>query len=231
MGNSCEAAGNTAKRYKKIDKSRILAQSMSYTTYRMRRRLGMIQIDVESAIGYTWYALALVWLVGLAFTKRTVRSQSTGTRLFHLALAALGFALLSKRAFTQGWLGMRFVPNEYSIAFTGFVLTVAGCLFAIWARMTLGRNWSGRATVKADHQLVTSGPYAVARHPIYTGLMVAVVGTALAIGEWHGILAVVVILLALMIKMSQEERLMMQAFPGAYPVYRQRVKALIPGVF
>ena len=158
-------------------------------------------------------------------------SDLTGTRLFYLALAALGFALLSQRGFTQGWLGMRFVPNTYSIAFTGFVLTLAGCVFAIWARLTLGRNWSGRATVKADHRLVTAGPYAVARHPIYTGLIVGVVGTALATGEWHGILAVVVILLALMIKMSQEERLMIQTFPETYAAYRQRVKALIPGVF
>jgi len=191
----------------------------------------MTPFNVDAAIGYTWEALGLVWLVGVAFTKRTVRSQSTGTRLFHLVLAALGFALLSQRGFTQGWLGMRFVPNTYAIAFTGFVLTLAGCAFAIWARLTLGRNWSGRATVKADHQLVTAGPYAVARHPIYTGLIVAVAGTALATGEWHGILAVVVILLALMIKMSQEERLMIQAFPETYAAYRQRVKALIPGVF
>ena len=191
----------------------------------------MIQIDVDSAIGCTWEAVGLIWLVGVAFTKRTVRSQSAGTRLFHLALAALGFALLRKHGFTQGWLGVRFVPDGYSIAFAGFVLTVTGCLFAIWARLTIGRNWSGRATVKADHQLVTSGPYAVARHPIYTGLLLAVAGTALADGEWHGVLALIVILLALMIKMSQEERLMMQTFPTAYPAYRQRVKALIPGIF
>jgi protein-S-isoprenylcysteine O-methyltransferase len=199
---------------------------VSYAT-----EVGVVTLNVDSAIGYTWEAVGLVWLVGVAFTKRTVRAQSRGTRLFHLALAALGFALLSKHGMTQGWLGLRFVPDEYSIAFTGFVLTVAGCLFAIWARLTIGRNWSGRATVKADHQLVTSGPYAVARHPIYTGLLLAVAGTALAEGEWHGILALIVIVLALMIKMSQEERLMMQAFPAAYPAYRERVKALIPGVF
>jgi protein-S-isoprenylcysteine O-methyltransferase len=191
----------------------------------------VVTLNVDSAIGYTWEAIGMIWLVGLAFTKRTVRSQSMGTRLFHLALAALGFALLSGHGFRQGWLGMRFVPDEYSIAFTGFVLTVAGCLFAIWARLTIGRNWSGRATVKADHQLLTSGPYSIARHPIYTGLLLAVAGTALADGQWHGVLALIVILLALMIKMAQEERLMMQAFPAAYPAYRQRVKALIPGVF
>jgi protein-S-isoprenylcysteine O-methyltransferase Ste14 len=107
---------------------------------------------------------------------------------------------------------------------------MAGCLWAIWARLTLGANWSGRVTVKADHELVTSGPYALSRHPIYTGLMVAVAGTALAGGEWRCVLAVLVILLALMVKMGQEEKLMMQTFPQAYSSYRQRVKALIPGI-
>jgi protein-S-isoprenylcysteine O-methyltransferase Ste14 len=188
-------------------------------------------INVDSAILYTWEAVGLIWLAGAAFTKRTVQAQSAGTRLFHIGLAALGFALLSKRGFTQGWLGMRFAPPLDSVAVTGLILTVEGCLFAVWARLTLGANWSGRATVKADHELVTRGPYAIARHPIYTGLLLAVVGTALAGGEWHGVLAVLVIFLALMVKMSQEERLMMQTFPAAYPAYRERVKALIPGIF
>jgi protein-S-isoprenylcysteine O-methyltransferase Ste14 len=188
-------------------------------------------LDVDSAVAIPWDAVALVWLVGVAFTKKTTRSQTAGTRLFHLGLGALGFALLSPRWITSGWLAMRFVPEDGKIQMTGLALTTAGCAFAIWARVALGRNWSGRATVKAGHELVTTGPYSVARHPIYTGLLTAVAGTALALGAWRGVVAVVVILLALLIKMSQEERLMMQTFPMAYPAYRERVKALIPGVF
>jgi protein-S-isoprenylcysteine O-methyltransferase Ste14 len=190
----------------------------------------MISTNVEAAISYSWGAVGLVWLAGLAFSKRTVRSQANGSRFLHLALAALGFSLLSQHGFHRGWLGMRFWPRLDSLELAGLTLTIAGCLFAIWARIALGRNWSGRATVKADHALVTRGPYAVARHPIYTGLLLAVAGTALASGEWHGLLAVIVITLALMIKMSQEELLMMQTFPTEYPAYRQRVKALIPGL-
>jgi protein-S-isoprenylcysteine O-methyltransferase len=191
----------------------------------------MIPFNVDSAIGYTWAALGIVWLAGLAFTKPTVRSQAAGSRLFHLALAALGFSLLGSHWFRQGWLAMRFVPEIEVLRVAGLALTVAGCLFAIWARMKLGGNWSGIATVKAGHELVVTGPYAVARHPIYTGMMVAVLGTALEVGEWRCILAMGVILLALMVKMSQEERLMVETFPEAYPRYRQRVKALIPGIF
>ena len=187
--------------------------------------------DVNSAIGCIWGVLGLVWLVGLAFTKRTVRSQDYGTRAFHLALALLGFALIGSHHFRQGWLGMRFLPDSPAWAFTGLALTLVGCLFAIWARLTLGGNWSGLATVKADHELIVSGPYALARHPIYTGLLLAATGTALAHGESRSILGIVLIALAFAIKIGQEEKLMLQTFPHAYPQYRQRVKALIPGVF
>ncbi len=187
--------------------------------------------DVNSAIGYIWEALGLVWLIGLAFTKRTVRSQNYGTRAFHLVLALLGFALLGSNYFRQGWLGMRFLPDTPTWAVTGLALTLVGCLFAIWARLTLGGNWSGRATVKAEHELIVSGPYALARHPIYTGLLLAAAGTALARGEWRCILGIVLIALAFAVKIGQEEKLMLQTFPHAYPQYRERVKALIPGVF
>lgn len=179
-------------------------------------------------IGYSWGAVGLVWLLGLAFIKRTVRSQPAGARVFQLAVAAFGFTLLSGRWFRFGWLGVRFVPNLQDVALAGSAVTALGCAFAIWARIALGGNWSGRVTVKADHDLVTSGPYAISRHPIYTGLLLAIAGTALTGGEWRCVLAVAVILFALLVKMSQEERMMMQTFPEAYPRYRQRVKALIP---
>ncbi len=187
--------------------------------------------NVNSAIGYCWLGLGLVWLVGLAFTKRTVRSEAAGSLMFHVALAFLGFALIGGQHFRQGWLGIRFVPDIPLFAIGGFALTLAGCLFAIWARLTLGANWSGRATVKSDHELIVSGPYSLARHPIYTGLLLAAAGTALARGEWRCVLGVALIVLAFTIKIGQEERLMLQTFPHAYPQYRRRVKALIPGVF
>ena len=188
-------------------------------------------INVQSAIGYTWEALGLVWLIGLAFTKRTIRSQPNGARMFHLGLGLLGFLLLGSAFFEFGWLGDRFLPRTYPLQLAGLGVTILGCLFAIWARFTLGSNWSGRAVVKAGHELITRGPYSIARHPIYTGLLVSALGTAIAEGEMRCIVGFVLIQLALMVKMSQEERLMMQAFPQAYPAYRQRVKALIPGVF
>jgi protein-S-isoprenylcysteine O-methyltransferase Ste14 len=188
-------------------------------------------IDVNSAINYIWGALSLVWLIGLAFTKRTVRSQNFGARAFHLALVLIGFALTGSQYFRRGWLGMRFLPDTPTWAVTGLTLTLIGCLFAVWARVTLGANWSGRATVKAGHELIVSGPYALARHPIYTGLLVAAAGTGLAHGEWRCILGIVLLGVAFAIKIAQEEKLMVLTFPQAYPQYRRRVRALIPGLF
>ena len=187
--------------------------------------------DIHSAIGYTWDAVAVVWLIGMGFTKPTVRSQPSGARLFHLALMVLGLFLMAGRQFHVGWLGLRIWPYNYAIEVAGLVLTIAGALFAIWARLTLGSNWSGRATVKAGHELVTRGPYAIARHPIYTGFLLGALGTGIAVGEMRCIVGYVMVLFSLALKMSQEERLMLQTFPEAYPAYRQRVKALIPGLF
>ena len=183
-----------------------------------------------STLGYIWAALGIVWLVGLAFTKRTIRRQPTGSRLFHVAIALTGFSLLGNTWFADGWLASRMIPHSSGLDFAGIFITFAGCAFAVWARLTIGSNWSGSATVKAGHELVTNGPYALARHPIYSGLVTAALGTAVAEGEIRCTLGLALILLAFMIKMSQEEKLMMQTFPEEYPRYRKRVKALIPGV-
>lgn len=187
--------------------------------------------NISLAMGCAWGAVGVVWLIGAVSTKRTVRRQPGGARIFHLLLAALGFALLASKGLRAGWLGMRVLPDTHVVAIIGLVLTITGCLFAIWARVTLGTNWSGAATVKAGHQLIAAGPYALARHPIYTGLLTAALGTAVVVGEARCAVGLLLIVLALVVKMSQEERLMLQTFPDAYPAYRQRVKALIPGVF
>ncbi|HZP06066.1 MAG TPA: isoprenylcysteine carboxylmethyltransferase family protein [Terracidiphilus sp.] len=181
-----------------------------------------------------WLVLGAVWLVAAASQKAAVHRQPLSGRFLYVVLALLGFILLAKSGITAlpglGWLGVRFVPQLPAIFIAGFVLELAGALFAVWARLTLGGNWSGRPSLMANHELVTSGPYALARHPIYTGLLFAALGTALAIGEWRCLLGTFVLASAFLIKIQAEERLMMQAFADSYPAYRRRVKALIPGV-
>jgi protein-S-isoprenylcysteine O-methyltransferase Ste14 len=190
----------------------------------------MTHLTIPSVIGYSWGVLGLVWLAGLAFTKRTVHSEPMGSRLFQIAIILFGFTLLGNTRFSGGWLGKNFLASTRGLQIAGLVLTIGGCLFAIWARITLGNNWSGRATVKADHELIVSGPYSLARHPIYTGLLLASIGTALETAEWRCILGLALIVSGFAAKIGQEEKLMMQTFPDTYPRYRQRVKALIPGL-
>ena len=98
-------------------------------------------------------------------------------------------------------------------------------------RSSLGTHWRGRPTVNAGHELVVRGPYALARHPIYTGILVAALGTGLTDLQWRRVLGVVIIALSLLFKIRQEERLMVETFPDSYPLYQRRVKKLIPGVF
>ncbi len=183
-----------------------------------------------NVIGYTWEILGIVWIAGLAFTKRTVRSQSLSSRLFQMALVLLGFMLLASSYLRGGWLGENFLAPSPGIEIAGVCVTVAGCLFAIWARITIGSNWSGRATVKAGHELIVRGPYAIARHPIYMGILIGAIGTGLAVAEWRCLLGFALIALVFAAKIGQEEKLMLQTFPEAYPRYRRRVKALIPGL-
>jgi protein-S-isoprenylcysteine O-methyltransferase Ste14 len=190
----------------------------------------MIAFNAITAITWTWEGLAALWLAGYAFTKPAVRKAPLGSRVFNSATVLLGFALMGIQWFARGWLAVRFVPPSGNLRLAGFLLTLAGVLFACWARLTLGTNWSGRPSVKAGHELIVKGPYALARHPIYTGLLLAVAGTALAVGQLRAILGFLLVLLAFAAKIRQEERFMQETFPDAYPPYRRRVKALIPGL-
>jgi len=116
-------------------------------------------------------------------------------------------------------------PWEFWVA---AAVTTAGFGFAVWARLHIGRNWSGTVTLKENHELITTGPYAIVRHPIYTGLLLAVVGSALARGEWRGVVAVLVTWLALWRKFRLEEAWMLELFGEQYAAYRRRVPALVP---
>ena len=125
----------------------------------------------------------------------------------------------------------RFVPSGFTSFWIGVIFTANGLLFSIWARNHLGTNWSQAVTIKQDHQLVTSGPYAFVRHPIYTGLLFALFGTAVAIGKWRGLVAVVLVFAVLFYKLRLEEKLMRAQFGETYATYSRRVSALIPFIF
>ena len=124
----------------------------------------------------------------------------------------------------------RFLPSSDLFFWSGAAITAAGLLFCVWARRYLGGNWSQAVTVKQDHELIQSGPYRFVRHPIYTGLLLAFAGSAIARGEWRGLLAVALMFVTLWSKLRLEEKWMRAQFGASYEEYSRRVSALVPGI-
>jgi len=176
-----------------------------------------------------WVVWVGYWWLRSRHVKTALRRETLLSRLLHIVpLVLAGVLLWAPRVPLVPWLNVRFVPEDGAAFWAGAGLALAGFLFTAWAREHLGGNWSGTVTVKQDHELIVAGPYAWVRHPIYTGLLLAFAGSALAGGEWRGVLAVVIASLALWRKLRLEERWMQEQFGQQYQSYRQRVAALVP---
>lgn len=177
-----------------------------------------------------WFAWAAYWLVSSYSASAPKRVQSPGARLLHRAELILAFALLTFPELGYGWLGRRIVPWSEALFVAGAAMLVAGIGLAVWARVHLGRNWSGNVTLKPGHRLIRSGPYSLVRHPIYTGILLAVIGSAVAEDQYRAVLAVAVVAQAFVRKLRIEERWLTEEFGDEYARYRREVKALVPGV-
>jgi len=175
-----------------------------------------------------WLSWVGYWWVASHDVKAIARREPLGSRLMHIVPLTIAFALISTPRSRVPLLGEHFMPYSAWLFWIGAVLTLAGLLFSVWARVHLGRNWSATITVKKDHELVMSGPYRFARHPIYSGLLLAFVGSALALAQWRGVVAVTLVFWSFWRKLRIEERWMREQFGTAYEEYTRRVAALIP---
>jgi protein-S-isoprenylcysteine O-methyltransferase Ste14 len=175
-----------------------------------------------------WVAWGIIWLLAAPWSASARTQQGPRERLLHLAPLLLGGALFFAAPSEDNLLGWRIIPGTVWLPWIGLTMTAIGLLFAIWARLILGKMWSGRVTLKEEHALVQRGPYALARHPIYTGLLLALLGTALARGTVSHVLGFLVIFSGLMFKLRQEERLLAGHFGASYDAYRAKVKGLVP---
>lgn len=181
---------------------------------------------------YFWYLLGAIWLLGmLTASKATARRQSAGSRIAQSALTLLALYLIFARHVPIAWLHAKFLPPSDATGAVGVGLTLLGVVCAVWARITLGKNWSGTVTVKHDHTLVRRGPYRIVRHPIYTGFLLAALGVAVITGEVHGLIGTAIAFVGLSLKYRTEESFMLENFGEQYRTYQREVKALIPWVF
>lgn len=201
---------------------------VSYATWCKRRVGSAVRPVFPLAIGACWALVAAVWIAGAVYNMVKgphARTWSRGQAAW--IVAAVGFYLLAPHI--PQWTAREFrVPTGVRLA--GLALLAAATAFTLWARSALGRMWSSTPMVKEGHELRTSGPYGITRHPIYTGFIGMLLGSALASGivMWGFVTVLVIALFSS--KIRTEERLMTAEFPEAYPSYRRRVPQLVPGL-
>jgi protein-S-isoprenylcysteine O-methyltransferase Ste14 len=177
-----------------------------------------------------WLSYMAYWKVMSRNVKETERRESAPSRIARMISLVCAATLLLLPSVPLRWLNERFLPLSAMCFWSGAAVTAGGLLFSVWARRHLGTNWSQAVTVKEGHELITSGPYALVRHPIYTGLLLAFVGCAVARGEWRGLLAAALVFDALWRKLRLEEKWMREQFGESYAAYCREVAALVPYV-
>lgn len=183
----------------------------------------------SSIIVCCWLIFLFYWLVSALAAKATLEKKSLLSSLSYRIPAVLGGLLLWGRRQPHP-LNEVLLPRTELTQTAGVIVCIAGLLLAIWARRTLGGNWSSTVTFKQGHELVKTGPYRLVRHPIYSALLLMCLGSAIEIGRLRGVFALLLIGLCFWIKLQQEETLMLRHFPDQYPAYRKEVRALIPFV-
>ena len=175
-----------------------------------------------------WLVWGAYWFISARGGKAVARKESAASRLGHLLPLFLAWYLLGANRLPGGFLCGPAWPATAASYWAGAALLSLGLAFSVWARLAIGANWSATVTVKEDHELVRTGPYRFVRHPIYTGLLLGFIGTAVARAEWRGVLAVAIVFIALWRKLKLEERWMGEVFGETYAAYKSEVAALVP---
>jgi protein-S-isoprenylcysteine O-methyltransferase Ste14 len=181
-------------------------------------------------LGYIWLAFVVVWAVAALTAKRTLQKPWLHSWWARIVIAILVLVAVRgnvihghSRSFISG------VIVNPALNIAGLVLAALGIGLAIWARLYLGRNWGMPMSVKENAELITTGPYAYVRNPIYAGIMLAALGSALIDWWWAVFLACAVAYFAYSAKV--EDRILLRAFPDTYPAYKRRTKSLIPFIY
>jgi protein-S-isoprenylcysteine O-methyltransferase Ste14 len=177
-----------------------------------------------------WSVMIVFWLLTAIGQKRAVFRESIGNSAAFRVETIVGVLLMFSGWAAVGFLAWQVTPQSAAMEWLALSIGIAGFGIAFWARILLGGEWSAQVTLKENHRLIVAGPYAVVRHPIYSGLVLAMLGTAIAGGQLRMYLATAIIFAAFWNKSRLEERLLARAMGDRYVEYQHHTYALIPGL-
>ena len=177
-------------------------------------------------VAWLWNVLLIVWLAMLFGRKSTKQSETAWERIQHVVPVLVAFWLL----FESSWsvLDLRVVPETPAVLWVGVLLTALGVGISVWARLSLGANWSGMVTLKKGHELVRKGLYRWIRHPIYTGILLGFVGTALIKGHVRSWVGLAILWTSFYFKARREERFLRQEFGEGFEEHARRTGMFLP---
>ena len=191
----------------------------------------LLRTLLQELIPLLWLVWLLYWLLGAGRLKAVARRESRLQRASHGVPLVLAALLLVLPGHALGALATLFIARSWTGYGIGVALVALGLGYAVQARRHLGANWSATVTLKQAHSLIRNGPYRHVRHPIYTGLLLAFAGSALALAEWRGLLALLLVTGSLWLKLRREERWLLEHFGDDYAEYRKTSWALLPGLY
>jgi protein-S-isoprenylcysteine O-methyltransferase Ste14 len=184
--------------------------------------------DASQWASYMWMLLAAVWLV-LRFTiKKAKRREKLTEYAPHVIGVTLGFWLLFSRWKDWGWLNYRLLPDVPAVWIVGLALTALGVGISIWARLSLGTNWSAVVTLKDEHELVRKGLYQWIRHPIYTGILLGMLGTAMIKAHVRCWLGLTIVFGCFYFKARREEKFLREEFGGDFDAHARQTGMFLP---
>jgi len=173
-----------------------------------------------------WWSWLAYWIVSSFGVLKAKRRLPAPGRFRLVAEMVVAWWLMASGGLRGTWLATQLLPYSLAQYWIGAAVATAGLAFSVWARVHLGKFWSGNVTLKEGHRLIRSGPYALVRHPIYTGLILGFLGSAIAIDQVRGVIAVAIVVFSFVRKLRIEEKWLTEEFGEEYLRYKREVRAL-----